>query len=57
MLPHPVQGTRARLQEPHNGWPSAVRAHTARLLPHPAQGTRRICREQFSHRGVPEEAR
>ena len=57
VLPHPVHGTRCRLQDPHNGRPSAVRAHTARSRPQPAQQTRRICREQFSQRGVPAEAR
>jgi hypothetical protein len=56
VLPHPVHGTRCRLQDPHNGWPPAVRAHTARSRPQPAQQARRICREQFSQRGVPEEA-
>ena len=33
ILPHVLHGTRCRLQDPHSGWPSAVRVHTARLLP------------------------
>ena len=37
MLPHPAQGTRCRLQDPHKGCPPAVRAHTARLWPQRAQ--------------------
>jgi len=57
VLPHPAQGTRCRLHDPHKGRPSVVRAHTARLWPQRAHGTRRICREQFSQRGVLEEAR
>jgi hypothetical protein len=31
VFPQAVQGTRARLQLPHSGWPSAVRVDTARL--------------------------
>ena len=37
VLPHVLHGTRCRLQEPHSGWPSAVRVHTARLCPQRAQ--------------------
>ena len=53
LLPHVLHGTRCRLQEPHSGWPPAVRVHTARLMPQRAHGAWRIRREQCSQRGVP----